>query len=310
MPTYSYARCLQNAYKVNWRIDDLLGERRFDLSKRWLPNALSGAPHVTFLDEDERRKLTHVEMASYAHLFGYVEEFIAPKVAELAQDFAVENRVAFDALANFAAEEVKHMNLFRRLRDRVNETIGIDARLLGDQAATARFVLSKNGGAVLLLTAAIEWFTQLHYTEAFADDPGLDQLTKDVFRAHWLEESQHAQMDHLETLRAFAAMGEAEREQAVDDLIELVAAVYGLLQQQTEHDIANLADYLGRAFTPDETRELREAILRAKRWTFLESGVTHPRFQELFLEVTRPEQQERVGAALESLFAEPAPAAA
>ena len=30
MPAYSYARCLKNAYKVNWKIDDLLGDRQFD----------------------------------------------------------------------------------------------------------------------------------------------------------------------------------------------------------------------------------------------------------------------------------------
>lgn len=303
MTTYSYARCLQNAYKVNWRIDDLLGDRRFDVSKRWLPGPLSGAAYVTCLDEDEQRKLTHVELASYAHLFGYVEEFIAPKVTELARDFAIDQRIAFDALTNFAAEEVKHMNMFRRLRDRVNETLAVETRLLGDQAATARYVLSKSSGAVLLLTACIEWFTQLHFTAAFAEDGNLDGFTKDVFRAHWQEESQHAQMDHLETLRCFAGLDEHGRDQAVDDLIELVAAVDGLLQKQAGFDVENLSDYLDRAFTVAEREDLYAGILRAKRWTFIESGVTHPRFQELFLEVTSSAQQERVGEALGGLLA-------
>ena len=303
MPKYTYARCLENAYKVNWTIDEVLGERRFDASKRWLPARLSGARHVTCLDADELRKLTHVELASYAHLFGYVEEFIAPKVAELAQDFAVDQRVAFDALTNFAAEEVKHMNLFRRLRERVDAALGFQTRLLGDQAATARFVLSKSDGAVLLLTACIEWFTQLHYTAAIAEDDGLDGLTRRVFRAHWQEESQHAQMDHLETLRAFARMDEGQREQAVDELIELVAAVDGLLQTQVDLDVRNLADYVGRTFAPAEIEELRDGLLRAKRWTFIESGVAHPRFQELLVEVTTPAQRERVGAALQGLLA-------
>ena len=55
-------------------------------------------------------------MGAYAHLFGYVEEFIAPTMVTLARDFAIDNRPAFDALTNFAAEEVKHMHLFRELR--------------------------------------------------------------------------------------------------------------------------------------------------------------------------------------------------
>ena len=163
-------------------------------------------------------------------------------------------------------------------------------------------MLSKNSGAVLLLTACIEWLSQLHYTAAFAEDEDVDAFTKAVFRAHWQEESQHAQMDHLETLRCFGGMTETERDQAVDDLIELVAAVDGLLQKQSDLDVENLADYLGRTFTTEEEKELRDGILRAKRWTFIESGVTHRHFQELFTEVTTPAQQARVSAALAELL--------
>src|SRR5262245_29312995 len=144
MPTYSYANCLDNAYKVNWRIEDVLGNRRFDPSKRWLPGSLSGAPSVAFLDADEKRALTHIELAAYAHLFGYVEEFIAPKVSALARDFELDQRAGFDALTNFAAEEVKHMNLFRAVRDRVDEQLGFRLALLAGEAATARFVLGKS----------------------------------------------------------------------------------------------------------------------------------------------------------------------
>jgi P-aminobenzoate N-oxygenase AurF len=309
MSTYSFAKCLENAYKVNWKIDDVVGGKRFDAARRWLPETLSGASGLASLDAELRRRLTHVEMAAYAHLFGYVEEFIAPKVAGLAKGYAIDQRVAFDALTNFAAEEVKHMNLFRRVRDEINETMGFDLALLGGQAETARFVLSKSTGAVLLLTACIEWFTQRHYVDAFQDDGPLDPLTKEIFRAHWLEESQHARMDHIETVRAFAAMTDEERERAVEELIELVAAVDGLLQTQTDCDVANLETYLARALEPAEREQVRDEVLRAKRWTFIESGVTHPRFQELLVEVTTPAQRERIGAALQGLLA-PAGAAA
>lgn len=302
MPAYSYSNSLRNAYKANWKIEDVLGDRRFDPSRRWLPQSLSGSSAVVCLDPEERRELNHVELAAYAHLFGYVEEFIAPKVSALARDFEIDQRVAFDALTNFAAEEVKHMHLFRAIRERVDDQLGFELARLGDEAGTARFVLSKSGGAVLLLTAAIEWMTQRHYLDAFRDDAELDPFTKHIFRAHWSEEAQHAQLDHLETLRAFASMTAEERDRAIDELIELVGAVDGLLGRQAEFDVANLSIRLGREFDAAETAEIRDAVLRAKRWTFLISGVTHPRFQELFAEVTTPAQRERVGAALASLF--------
>lgn len=302
MPTYSYAHCLDNAYKVNWRIADVLGERQFDPSKRWLPHSLSGAPSSTCLNETEKRVLTQVELAAYAHLFGYVEEFIAPKVSSLARDFELGDRKAFDALTNFAAEEVKHMNLFRTVRDRINTQFGFEHSLLDGEVSTARFVLEKSTGAVLLLTSAIEWMTQRHFLDAIKDDSELDPFTRSIFEAHWLEESQHAQLDHLETVRAFTAMTPAERDRAIDELIELVAAVDGLLKKQVERDLANLSVRLHRKFEARERAELRREILRAKRWTFVQSGVTHPRFEELFVQVTTPEQRTRVGLALESLL--------
>jgi hypothetical protein len=309
MPDYSYTRCLQRAYRIAWKIEDVLGGREFDPALRWLPLRLSGASRTERLSPEESLLLTQVEMAAYAHIFAYVEEFIAPKVSSLAGDFALEQRDAFDALTNFAAEEVKHMNLFRQLRERVDRTLGFETRLVGGQAETARFVLSKSDAAVLLLTACIEWFTQLHFVEAFQDDPGLDELTRSVFKAHWLEESQHAQLDHLETLRAFARMGATERDRAIDELIELVAGVDGLLQAQVALDLDNFATRLGRELGPAERKELQAALLAAKRYTFLETGVTHPRFQELFLEVSTPAQRERVERALAPILApEPQPA--
>jgi hypothetical protein len=302
MPTYSYSNCLRNSLKVNWRIDEVLADRRFDPARRWLPESLSAAAHVPMLDERERRELTHVELAAYAHLFGYVEEFIAPKVGALARDYALDQRVAFDALTNFAAEEVKHMHLFRALRARIDQQLGFELERLDDEADTARFVLSKSDAAVLLFTTALEWLTQRHYLEAFRDDAAIDPLTQRVFRAHWSEEAQHAQLDHLETLRAFAPLTAAERERAFDEVIELLAAVDGLLARQSAHDVANLSRRLGRRFDAAEAGSIRDAVLRAKRWTFVLSGVTHPRFQELFAEVSTPEQRQRVGAAVEGLF--------
>lgn len=302
MATYTYADCLANSYKVNWRIEDVIGGKAFDPGRPWLPAGLSGAGGCGSLSDEEKRQLTHVEMGAYAYLFGFVEEFIAPEILALARDFEIEQRDAFDALTNFAAEEVKHMNLFREVREMVNAALGTPQLLLGNEKDVARAVLSKSRGAVLLLTAAIEWFTQRHYLEGFKDDTNLDQLTKDIFRAHWQEESQHARMDHLETLRAFEGLSDAEKDQAIDELIELVGAVDGLLQQQSENDVQTFQQYSGRTLTEAERADVYDSVLKAKRWVFIESGVTHPNFQELFGEVTTPAQQEKVGAALQPIL--------
>ena len=299
---YSYADCLATSYRINWTIKEVLADREFDLNRRWLPSQLSGADRISCLNEAEKTKLTHVEMGAYAHLFGFVEEFIAPLMSALGLDFKIDNRPSFDALTNFAAEEIKHMNLFREIRRKVDQTIGFPLTLLPGEKDVARFVLAQNVGAALLLTACIEWFTQLHYTTAFKDHETLDPLTKHIFKCHWLEESQHAKMDHLETLRAFSTMNDEQKDRAIDDLIGLVAAVDGLLKKQSELDVDNLRKYTGRSFGAEEAREIYDGIYRAKRYAFIESGVTHPNFLALFVEVSNPAQQQKVQTALQSLL--------
>jgi hypothetical protein len=298
MATYTYGGCIEQAYRVNWKIKDVLGTVDFDLGRPWLPADLSGSGGIFCLNPEEKRKLTHVEMGAYAHLVGFLETFIAPLMVDLALDAEGEDPHAFEALTNFASEEVKHMHLFREVSRRVDGRLGFPLKRIDGQSEIARAVLSKNKGAVLLLTSAIEWFTQHHYVSSMNHSDELDPLTREIFRCHWMEEAQHARLDQLEGLRLFKDMTAFEREEAIEDLVWLLATVDGLLEQQAILDCANLGQYLGRAFTDQERSEIRENLLMAKRHCFIESGVTHPNFLELFLSVTTSPQQARVQGAV------------
>jgi len=303
MPTYSYAECLKNSHRVNWKIADVLGGRHFDPARHWLPARLSAVGRTSGLTAVERMRLNQVEMGAYTHLFGFVEEFIAPRMVGLAREFELADRDAFDALTNFAAEEIKHMALFRELRGTIDEAMAFPLTLLPGSQDVARVVLGKSVGAMLLLTAATEWLTQLHYLTSFKDDTSLDPFTQHIYRAHWVEESQHARLDHLETLRGFRGATERERAEAIDDLIGLVAAVDGLLQTQAAMDLENLQRALGYSLKSGERRDVLAAVIAAKRYTFIESGVTHPNFQDLFGQVATPAQQQKVQGALGGLLA-------
>ncbi len=105
-----------------------------------------------------------------------------------------------------------------------------------DPNGVARAVLGKSTWAVLALTLDIELFTQLHYRESIEPDSGLSELFKDVFLYHWKEESQHAILDELEWVRHDAGLTAEQRDRAVDEFIELVAAVDGILQAQAKAD--------------------------------------------------------------------------
>jgi len=298
MASYTYEECLERSYRVNWKIKDVLGFADFDLERPWLPEALSCGSGLPWLGPQEQLRLTHVEMGAYAHLFGFVEAFIAPEMVNLANSAGFESGPAFAALTNFASEEIKHMHLFREVRRKVDEKIGFPLELLQGEMAVAEVVLGMHPGAVLLLTSAIEWLTQDHFLNAMRDVDNLDGLTREVFKFHWMEEAQHARLDHLETLRVFRDLTPEGRDEAIRDLVRLLAALDALLQEQVDLDARNAARYLGRAFTHGQQEELLAALLRAKRHCFIECGVNHPNFLELFKLVSTPAQRDRVQEAL------------
>jgi P-aminobenzoate N-oxygenase AurF len=306
MATYSYGGCLEQAYRVNWKIKDVLGTVGFDPGRPWLPEELSGGRGIHCLNPEEKRKLTQVEMGAYAHLFGFLEAFIAPLMADLALDSEGEDPRAFEALTNFASEEVKHMHLFREVARRVDDTLGFPLELIAGQGEFAHAALCRNKGAVLLLTSAIEWFTQQHYVSSMNHSDELDPLTREIFRCHWMEEAQHTRLDHLEALRLFKDMTASEREEAVEDLVWLLVALDGLLEQQARLDGQNLERHLGRGLTDPERSEVLEELLKAKRHGFIECGMIHPNFLDLFLSVTTSAQQAKVREAV-SLLAQRRP---
>ena len=166
----------------------------------------------------------------------------------------------------------------------------------------AAAVLAKSTWAVLALTCHIELFTQAHYRQSIEPDAELSELWKDVFLFHWKEESQHAILDELEWKRADAKLDAGQREQAVTDFIELVAAVDGILQMQAGADADYFLRVCGRQLNGPEAQRLRDTMLRAYRWQYIGSGAQDVRFQKILGGMISEDQMRRVGAELAPLL--------
>ncbi len=159
-------------------------------------------------------------------------------------------------------------------------------------------MLGKSTWAVLALTCHIELFTQVHYRQSIEADENLSELYKDVFFFHWKEESQHAILDELEWQRENGKLSAEERDQAVGDLIELVAGVDGILQAQAPSDVDYFVAACARPFTPAEMERLRAGVLKAYRWQYIVSGVQDARFNEILGGMITPAHGKRIGEAL------------
>lgn len=284
--SYTFGDVLENSKKVAWQEDDVLNGRRFDLSKRFLPNRLSGVDEIDCLDEEEKRKLNQIMGNAYCHLFGFVEEFIVPTVTEEALRDPYGDEVKQRSLMRFSEEELKHQELFRRSIKLFNEQFGVTPQVVPGREEVAAVVRSKSKLAVLLLMDIIEWFTQVHYTEHVLDKTDLDGLFRDLLKYHWLDEAQHAKIDTMLIAEMVEDMTMAEREAAIDEVLELGGAIDGLLQQQIGMNVDALEIAAGRVFTQLEREEISAKTLRAWRWTFLVSGLEHPNVTRLVAQIT------------------------
>lgn len=298
-----YARTIKASRRVRWDIDaDVFAGRQFDFAHKFLPDGLARIASFTTLNDAERRLVSQIQGRTYAYIFGLVERYIGAKVLELSGQHWLGDQVALEALVRFSEEELKHQELFRRVEAAIAAGMPPGYRMTADPNAVARAVLSKSTWAVLALTCDLELFTQSHWQQSIEPDAELSPLWKDVFRYHWLEEAQHAVLDELEWMREDRRVTAAQRDAAVDDLIELVGAIDGILQAQAAADAEYFAAICGRHVDPVEAAAIRASLVKAYRWQYIESGVTHPHFGKLLASVTTDAQRQRIGAALAPLL--------
>jgi len=294
-----YAKCVEVSKRIRWEIDrDVIRGRRFDVTKKFLPDGLSHVQRLDFLGADERRLLSQIQGRTYANMFGLVERFIGAKILEVSRDHWLGDQTALEALVRFTDEELKHQELFRRIERLTAEEMAPGYSFLPQPNDVASVVLGKSTWAVLALTCHIELFTQVHYRQSIEPDHDASELYRDVFFFHWKEESQHAIIDELEWKRENAKLSAEERDRAVDDLIALVAAVDGILQAQARSDADYFVAQCGARFTTEEVGRINAGILGAYRWQYIVSGVQDPRFNAVLGEMVTAEQGQRIGAAL------------
>jgi hypothetical protein len=300
--TARYAKSIANSKRMRFDIDrDVIRGRQFDFTKKFLPDGLSKVDRLAFLTAAEQRLLSQIQGRSYANIFGLVERFIAAKVLEVSRGYALGDQTAFEALIRFTDEEIKHQEMFRRIEEMIGAGMPAGYTFRPEPNAVASVVLGKSTWAVLALTCFIELFVLAHYRESIDRDDNLSELWKDVFLHHWREEAQHAVLDELEWAREDARLAPEERDQAVNELIELVGAVDGILQVQSEADADYFLKIAGREFSSGEAAEIRAGVLAAYRWQYIVSGV-QGRFSEVLGRMIDAAQGERIGAALAPLM--------
>lgn len=290
-----YEQSLLRASKVNWQVEDIIGgDKRLDFNKRFLPEALARVNDTSCLNETEKLLLNQIRGNSYLHLFGLVEEFIVPCVINHVKTTGLEDIVATQALLHFAEEESKHIRLFRRFAEEFEMGFGSRCDGIGPVQEIASFVLQHCPLGVMLMVLYVEWMTQYHYLASVRDNVSetLDPQFCSLLRNHWLEEAQHTTLDALMVEQLVHELEPSEVEAGIDDFFKLIEFLNEGLMMQLQLDIESLARATGRTFTDVEQQEIQIVQQGSYQWTFISSGITHPKFVEVFkqFDLMRQEQ--------------------
>jgi len=288
-----YPSIVATSEKVAWTVDDIFRDRRFDATRRTVPSSWVRAEHLSFLDDRERRTLSHIRAFSYVHMFGNYEEFIPVHLASIAQQDWHADRTHLRALLRFAEEELKHQQLFRRAEAVLEASCGHAFGRYFDQNKTrviefCRAVQAYPPLPRLLLLTAFEWGSQRHYVESVRDQSPerSDPLYVDILKYHWTEENQHTKVDVLEIAKLARTMSPAELTAAFEGMQALAGLVAETFVGQVDQELATFLTVTGRTLAADETEALRAALLRSMEAIWAEVAITHPSFKQVALELS------------------------
>ncbi|HLA12750.1 MAG TPA: hypothetical protein VJ023_19345 [Pyrinomonadaceae bacterium] len=291
---YTYQSVLTASQAVHWQIEDIIGgSKKLDFSKPFLPEALARTEALSFLSAEEKIVLNQIRSNAYLCIFGLVEEFILPFVLDHARPQLQGDDYRVRALLQFAGEEAKHIQLFKRFRQEFEEGFGTSCEVIGPPEAIAKAVLAHDPLGVAITILHIEWMTQRHYIESVKDNQNLDSQFKSLLKNHWLEEVQHAKLDTLMVETLGAGRSEEERMAAVEEYLEIGGLLDQGLAQQVEFDMDSFIRATGRELDDYEKEIFRIVQRQANRWTYLGTAMTHDRVLAS-LEALSPKARKRI----------------
>ena len=277
--TASYKECLARAERVTWRVDELIGpDKPLDFARPFLPEAMARTDALDFLTPAERLTLNQIRGNAYLCIFGLVEEFILPFLLDHARPSVSGESFRLRALLEFAAEEAKHIHLFRTFAEAFAYGFPTVCEVIGPPEAVAEHVLSHPPLSVVLLIQHLEWMSQSHFTESMQEEQAMDDRFKSLLLHHWMEEQQHAQMDCLLIRELAARATPQDIDAALQGYKDLVAYLDAALERQAELDLGALQRACERDLDAAERARFMAVQHQANRWTYIGSGMTHPRF--------------------------------
>jgi|HubBroStandDraft_1064217.scaffolds.fasta_scaffold130574_1 hypothetical protein len=275
----NYQHLLETSRRVNWRLEDLLGEgSRLDFTRPFLPETFAQTEQLGFLSAAEKLKLNQIRARGYLALFELFEAIVVPFISDQSDHGKQSDPFRAPALRHFVEEEQKHRELFSAVLHEFDGAFGTPCGLIGPAEEICRAILGHGPLAVTIAILGLEWMSQGHYLGSVKDNQDLDPQFSSLLRHHWIEEAQHAKLDGL-VLRSLAERSSPQDiATAIEEYFEIGSFLDAGLNQQAGLDLESLERAIARRLPADDRRQILDVQHRALRWTFLGSAMANRNF--------------------------------
>ena len=282
---FNYEATLASSLRAQWQLDDVLrADQDLDFTRNFMPESLARTGALKSLNAFEQRTLNQIAAHEYLSMFGIVEEFLLPFIVDHARPELSGDDWRVRALLNFAAEEAKHIHLFKRYHAAFARGFPVECKVIGPSEAIGAEILRHQPLSVALVILMIEWMTQAHYLGSVKDNGDIDPLFKSLLKNHWIEESQHAKLDTLIVDALAEGKTEEQIQKAIDEVFEIAEFLDGGLKAQAAFNLDALEAVIGRKL--EDRAEIEAQQHQAARWTFIGSGLVHDRFKATLQDIS------------------------
>lgn len=239
--------------------------QHLDLTRPFLPDSLARVRALHFLTPGEAVILNQIRGYGYLHLLGVVEEHILPQILDR-------------AWLPSAGPDGGLAPLIRRFRTAFEGAFHARCDVVDPGESLCQTLLAHHPLSLGLVLLHIEWMAQHHCVESIARDENLNPAFRSLLQHHWLREARHANPDARALTALAARVGPAAVQEAVQGYLSIAALTDEVLAAQVRLDLATFIRATARRMSAAERALFTSVQHQACRWTFIGSGMTHPKF--------------------------------
>jgi len=271
--------------------------RQLDFGRPFLPDGLSRLHTLPFLTGVEHRFLSQVQGRTYANFIALAVGFIRSKRFDLGIDHGGSGD-ATGATARAVAEERRQLAVLGRVEAMLHAHMVPGYRFVPETGDVICAVLGRSDWAVLALTVDIEHMWQANHRAGLEAAATLDPMWQDITRDISSAAAGHAVLDESRWRRADALLTPAERDDAITDWLDLIAAIDEILRLQAEADADYFLGQSARWIAAGHQRAIPQTLLTAYRWQHIVTGLLEARFIATLKALVTPAQMARIEGAV------------